>query len=434
MCLLLFTHALKYHVSDTAPTSPHSQKLIVRIYVSELQPFCICETIQVRLILAMNSQGDRAEEPNPDQDTKTKGAKSAAPATKAKAKAKAKAKVADGTQTPKAQAKGKAKSKAAAKTKPNKAKKPSDDHEDEANKKKKPAGKTKAKPGTQKADDEDEKEKEKEDKKKATANKSVKGVQKRLLEATARDEVEQTEDGDADGEVRDRSKQQKFEMMLAKNQLPAHIVEMWSRAQDDEKNPRKFKTKLINSLFNRDEHGKLSMTPHAPFFAAYRETFEKKRFSHKEKALPKGIFIGRYFGNDEAAFVRSLEEGEIEQVEVAGKIWYSVKSLEASHDKYKLETQKLTQTEKKVDANVCKGLVDAFDNLQWGFKRVANPAVGSGSSSDLLAIKDEPHDEMFDKVKAILEDAKGALERLSKDTMKMAPHFLLDQKHTVLVF
>jgi hypothetical protein len=72
--------------------------------------------------------------------------------------------------------------------------------------------------------------------------------------------------------------------------------------------------------------------------------------------------------------------------------------------------------------------------LQWGFKRVANPAVGSGSSSDLLAIKDEPHDEMFDKVKAILEDAKGALERLSKDTMKMAPHFLLDQKHTVLVF
>ena len=113
-----------------------------------------------------------------------------------------------------------------------------------------------------------------------------------------------------------------------------------------------------------------------------------------------------------------------------------MKSLESSHDKYKLETQKLTQTEKKVDGKVCQGLVDAFDALQWGFKRVSNPSLGSASSSSALAIQDVPvpPDDMFDKVKVILEDAKNALERLSRETMKMAPNFLLDQKNNALVY
>ena len=75
---------------------------------------------------------------------------------------------------------------------------------------------------------------------------------------------------------------------------------------------------------------------------------------------------------------------------MAGKEWYSVKSLESSHDKYKLETQKLTQTEKKVDGKVCQGLVDAFDALQLGFNRVSNPALGSAGSSNVLAIRDAP--------------------------------------------
>ena len=351
-----------------------------------------------------------------EPEPKSKAMKVAPPASKAKAKAKAKpkaiSKVSVTVQKAKAKAKGKAHSKSSAKTKPGKAKDENDakddDNDDKKGTKKKAAAKTKPNKETEAKHDD---EKGKDIKKKAEAKaKSVKGVRKRLLEATVEEEAVETEGDDGDNEKRDRSKQQKFEMMLAKNQLPAHIVEMWSKAHDEQKTPRKFQTKMINALFNRDENGKLSMTPHAPFFAAYRETFEKKKFSHKEKALPRGIFIGRYFQNDEAAFVRSLEQGEIEAVDVAGKEWYSVKSLESSHDKYKLETQKLTQTEKKVDGKVCQGLVDAFDALQWGFKRVSNPSLGSASSSSALAIQDlpVPPDDMFDKVKAILEDAKSA--------------------------
>ena len=390
--------------------------------------------------MSSQKESDVVEEEKSEVDIKSKAMKSATPATKAKAKAKAKAMSKDvepvqkAKGKAKAKAKGKALAKAATKSKPNKAKQDTETKDEEKDKDNKAAaanvkkGKTK-KATAAKPDD----EKKKESKTKAANPKSVKGVQKRLLEASVEEQAEEEEDDAEDGELRDRSKQQKFEMLMAKNQLPAHIVEMWSRAQDDQKNPRKFKTKLVNALFNRDENGKLSMTPHAPFFAAYRETFEKKQFSAKEKALPRGIFIGRYFGNDEAAFLRSLAQGEIEQVDVAGKEWYSVRSLESSHDKYKLETQKLTQTEKKVDAKVCEGLVEAFDNLQWGFNRVANPAIGSARSAAVLAIQDLHQDDMFDKVREVLEDAKSALERLSKETMKMAPTFLSDQKNNALV-
>ena len=180
-----------------------------------------------------------------EPEPKGKAMKATPPVTKAKSKVKAKpkaiSKVTDTVQKAKAKAKGKSKSKTFAKTKPCNAKDVGDAKDDD--------------------DDDDDDD-----------------VMKRLLQATVDEEAEDDEAGDLDGEVRDRSKQQKFEMLLAKMQLPAHIVEMCSKAQDEQKHHRKFKTKMVNALFNRDEKGKLSMTQHTPFFAATEKPLRRSNF------------------------------------------------------------------------------------------------------------------------------------------------------------
>lgn len=113
----------------------------------------------------------------------------------------------------------------------------------------------------------------------AVAKGSIKDLNKRLLEAAAgsdkgedsqEEEEAEEEDGEGQGDdvdsVRDRRKRDKFNTLLSQNKLPGHIIEMWFKGVQNEKNHRGFKTKMINALFERDSKGRLIMKPEAPFF------------------------------------------------------------------------------------------------------------------------------------------------------------------------
>ena len=250
------------------------------------------------------------------------------------------------------------------------------------------------------------------------------------------DPEDMSEEDDAEGR-RDRCKSQKFSTLLSQNKLPKHIVDMWFQGAKDQKQPRQYRTKIINTLFDRDERGKLVMKPEAPFFSAYKETTEKKSFGVTQTGLPKSVFKGMYFQNSELALQDAIAQEDVEVVVQGGKEWYSFITLEKKHQVSKSSGQKVVGQEKKIDADTCKGMDKAFDKLDWDFQ-----SIGSGGSSSCkpevqhnLAIQDVPLDEgYFQQVQSLLLDAKNALEKLSKDLLKVAPLVSQDPKHSAMVF
>ena len=256
---------------------------------------------------------------------------------------------------------------------------------------------------------------------------SVKDLKKRLLGAASNafdddkgaptknsDDEAADELDDASG-LRDRSKANKFDRLLGKGEIPSEIVDMLNEGMKNSKNPRSFKTELINKLFNRDDTGKLVMCPQAPFFTAWKQSQVTKSMTHKETAFPKTVFIGKFFNNSVDAFNHSLAVGDVEMVEVNGREFYSFVSLENAHTRAKVATQKVVQHEKKIDAAQCRHLSEAFDSLQFNFKKICvmqpltdaqNSASVSSSQSgpSAVAVEVQPPmtgDEVFEKMKNV---------------------------------
>ena len=286
-----------------------------------------------------------------------------------------------------------------------------------------------------------------EPKKKAVPKKSVKDIKKRLLQAssTALDQANASDDDEDETGVdqRDRCKTKKFETLLARGEVPTHIVDMLTHGMKDSKAPRAFKTKLINSLFNRDDSGKLTMTPHAPFFTAWKQTHFQQRMSEKDTAFPMTVFCGKFFNNNQQALQHAVDVGDVQIVEQNGRQFYSFVTLEHEKCRLKVAVQKLTQVEKKVDDDAQKQLSDAFDSLDFNFKKIATtqPSSSSSGSSQVVikAIADGPVSEVapalsgdvvFERVKDVIEDAKNAAERICKDIMKLVGKLSDDAKTT----
>jgi hypothetical protein len=296
-----------------------------------------------------------SSQPRSEANAKASAVKAAAKGkaqAKAKGKAAAKASVAKASAakaspkaSPKAKAKGKAEAKGKAQAK------------GKAAPKGKASAKAKGSPAlTVKTEEEVETA---QPKPKKSANKlSLKDLNKRLLDAaqeeTAVPDSEQEEAEDADGEEdqegsqtkRDRCKKQKFNTLLSQNKLPKHIVDLWYEEAQHQKNPREFRTRVINELFDRDSKGKLVLRTEAPFFTAFKQTNEERKFTCKETCLPRSVFKGMYFQNSEEALLQAMALGEVEVVKQGGKEFYSFTGLEHSHSLVKSSNQKVVAQEK----------------------------------------------------------------------------------------
>ena len=169
--------------------------------------------------------------------------------------------------------------------------------------------------------------------------------------------------------------------------IPDHIVELFKES----KKCRKEQTKVINSLFSRSAEGRLVIQSHAPMFQAYKESVEKKSFTDKHVGIPKGIFCGQYFANNEQAMLASVKAGEIRMFQMHGLTYCTFNTLELETTAEKTATQHLLQAEKKLDKRGSDAMVGAWDKIEWNFQSLgggeANPSSGSAGP---LAITDGP--------------------------------------------
>lgn len=253
------------------------------------------------------------------------------------------------------------------------------------------------------------------------------------------DDAADAEDGELNPEgKRDRSKTKKFEALLGQGKIPSHIVDMLDKGSANAKNSRKWKTQVINQLFNRDGNGKLVMMPHAPFFTAWKETNESSSLTKAQKALPRTIFCGKYFSNNQSALDNAIAVGDVDVVSVGGKEFLSFVSWEHLKTKGKTDTQKVLQVDKKIDDATSNQMSHAFDNLSFGFKKIAKePPLAildnKASASAIVPAEIQPPllgDDVFEKIKSVFEDAKTALDRISRDILKLVTKTTDDEKVT----
>lgn len=316
---------------------------------------------------APNSQGNQAQK------------KPASAKVKAKAKAKA-------------SAKGKTKPKAkATKARPLKRKLDDDEDDDEkGNEPTQPAAKPKPKPAAK-------------PKVAPAPAGTLRDLKKRLLENADAALLSQDEDDDHEGEaaadrtdeaIRDRCKSNKFEHLMQLGKLPAHIIKAYEEGMKLEKQPRKFKTKFVNNLFERNPNGQLVMMPNAPMFEAWKETSTTKNFHDKQAAMPKRVFKGKYFGNSEEALNEAIAAEEVKVMHYEGKDWCVFRTLELDQLQGKTHKQKFLQTQSSLNKTDCQTMTTAFDDVDFDFSQylVKQPSASSSSaaSSQQLAIADAP--------------------------------------------
>jgi hypothetical protein len=329
----------------------------------------------------------------------------------------------------KAKSKAKSKAKAVAK-KPSKGKKNDDDkkkdndnQQDEETKPAKGTPKAKAKAKA------NAKPKPKPAPKKAAP---VRELKRRLMESAdkafdqetaqdvdAEDDDEQDEPGEETADKRDRCKKQKFDALMKAGKLPTHIIQQYEEGMKTNSQKRNFKTQFVNTLFERDAKGKLVMTPNAPMFQAWKETSTRLNFHDKQTGLPKRVFMGKYFANSEQALNDAIAAEEVQVMKYDGQEWFVFRTLKLDQIQGKLHEQMLLQSEKGLDKNGCKQMMEAFDSVNFDFSKymINKPSItSSSSSSNQLAIADAPKGVMH-KVNII-----SNLKVVSWNTMHFHAH------------
>ena len=134
-------------------------------------------------------------------------------------------------------------------------------------------------------------------------------------------------DGD-DTKKTDRPKKQKFQAMLAGNQLPDYVKKQWDTTKTMKSGRTEAQRTIINSIFDRTSQGKLILSLDKPVFNSMRAQFQEKTASSIEKSLPKSLFMGK-FNLSPDLFAEGLASGDFtEVIDDSGRVQYTWASKE----------------------------------------------------------------------------------------------------------
>ena len=137
------------------------------------------------------------------------------------------------------------------------------------------------------------------------------------------DPDEPMDEEDQASKAKDRSKNQKFQLLLANRQLPAFILAEWEKTKNMKVGRIDRQRNIINSIFDRTEAGKLMMNLEKPIFKSMQESFSEKTRTKEEKSLPKTLFKGK-FGLTEEQFKEGLANEEFHEIiNEDGKVAYT---------------------------------------------------------------------------------------------------------------
>ena len=225
------------------------------------------------------------------------------------------------------------------------------------------------------------------------------------------DEDQPKDDGSDEGDSnRELCKARKWKRMTDAGAIPGHIAEVMRNAKT-----RAAKTKIINELFEKDSKGKLVMKANKPIFAAAKETFHKKYGSDETIGKTYDVFL--YEGNKDA-LVHAVDNGSVMAWTQDGVKFAGYRQTKAGVEKAVSDVHKVESGAKEVDDETYKGLNKAFSSMAWTFGDDEGEEPGSSTAAPSTSQKMLEHCGLTEGMKKVLNEAKGAHERLHAQAMK----------------
>lgn len=106
------------------------------------------------------------------------------------------------------------------------------------------------------------------------------------------------EDLDDEKQGRDKGKGEKWARMRKDGLIPDYILNLYDEGSKGTVSARDFRTRLINTLFEKNDQGLFTMnTGHKMFTEAFK-VYQKKYARDESEGLAKSILCGLYFQNN----------------------------------------------------------------------------------------------------------------------------------------
>ena len=112
-------------------------------------------------------------------------------------------------------------------------------------------------------------------------------------------------------EKRHHGKARKWQRMLKAGQIPDDIVQMYNNTALQQKQPRLFRTQLINKLFQVDSNGEYTLCSDSPSFQAWKTNVDKTWASQKTVGMPPMVMLWQVFHGNELAMQAAEAAGQI---------------------------------------------------------------------------------------------------------------------------
>ena len=154
-------------------------------------------------------------------------------------------------------------------------------------------------------------------------------------------------------ESRDKGMALKYANLHKAGRLPAFVSHLVEEESKKAASSRQFKTFVINRLFDRQPDGSLRLNLGSPLLQEAEELYSRTYARKAEKALPKSIMRGLYFGNSQEAMDKALAEGEIAETTEEGKKYYSFTSFEVATEQGKNTSHKMSRQSKLSQQERC---------------------------------------------------------------------------------
>ena len=121
---------------------------------------------------------------------------------------------------------------------------------------------------------------------------------------------EKSKSKDKANEKRHFGKARKFQRMLKAGQIPEDILKLYNDGAMQQKQPRLFRTELINKLFQQDSKGEYCLRSDSPSFQAWKKNVDKV-WASQQTGVPSMVILWQVFQGNEAAMNRAEALGQI---------------------------------------------------------------------------------------------------------------------------
>ena len=221
------------------------------------------------------------------------------------------------------------------------------------------------------------------------------------------------EDGEVH-EIRDRTKNQKFQTMLANGELPPFIQKEWERVSKLRSGKRERQTAIINAIYDRSAAGRLILNTDKAIFESMRSDYQDTKSKKQLKTLPLLLFCGKFRLTPEQV-QQGLREGQFMEVETPNGTEYGWRQSTFSEIKG-VKTATGYKMSEEGDQDTMQKYTEMTQCWKSGIKRPQSIASGSNQLA-ICDVESPLSQEEWVVAQKQLQSAFAALDQQEKNAM-----------------